>query len=143
MKKLIFATPVTATTPSLGLLFYRLAIGGFMLVGHGWGKLGLLSDPSKFPDPLGLGAMPSLGGALFAELLCAALVILGLGTRLAVIPLMFTMAIAGFVVHAEGPLFLPGQGAKEPALLYMAAYGLLLFTGAGRFSIDRRIGAGS
>jgi putative oxidoreductase len=141
MKKLIFATPVSGFVPSVGLLLHRVVFGGFMLVGHGWGKLqGFAAGGADFPDPLGIGANASMAGAVFAEAICAALIVLGLGTRLATIPLIFTMAVAAFVVHAEGPLFLPGQGAKEPAILYMAGFAFLLFVGPGRFSVDKLIG---
>lgn len=141
MKKLLFDTPVTATLPSVGLLWFRLVFGGFMLVGHGWGKLVQFGDlSSTFPDPLGIGSPASWAGAVTSEVLMAALVVIGLGTRLAALPLMFTMAVAGFVIHAGGPFFLPGAGAKEPALLYLAAYAVLLFTGPGRYSVDYLIG---
>jgi uncharacterized membrane protein YphA (DoxX/SURF4 family) len=29
-----------------------------------------------------------------------------------------------------------GGAAKEPALIYLSAFGLLFFTGAGKFSLD-------
>ena len=140
MKKLKFGTAFSDSRTSLGLLLYRIIFGGLMLVGHGWGKMMNFSDLSgKFPDPIGMGSAASLAAAVSAEVFCALLVVLGLATRVAVIPLIFTMLVAAFVVHGSGPWFLPGEGAKEPALLYLAAYGLLLFTGAGRYSIDKLI----
>ena len=109
-----------------------------MLVGHGWSKLMSWSDMSaNFPDPLGIGSGPSLIGAIVAELVCSALVILGLATRVAVLPLVFTMAIAAFVVHGADPLFMGGGAAKEPALIYLCAFALLFFTGPGSVSIDK------
>jgi putative oxidoreductase len=131
---------MTEAGPSVGLLIYRLIFGGFMLVGHGWGKLMTFGEnASGFPDPLGIGSTASLAGAVTSEVLFAGLVVVGLATRVAVIPLIFTMAVAAFVIHGEGPLWLPGAGAKEPALLYLAAYVILLFTGAGRFSLDHAL----
>ena len=140
MKAILFSTPVNATLPSIGLLIGRLAFGGFMLFGHGWGKLMKFGDmKGGFPDPLGIGSAASLAGAVTSEVLFAALILLGLCTRLASIPLIFTMLVAGFVIHAEGPMFLPGEGAKEPAVMYMVAYAMFLFLGAGRFSLDHLI----
>ena len=131
---------MTEVGPSLGLLVYRLIFGGFMLVGHGWNKLMTFGEKaSVFPDPLGIGSAASLAGAVASEVLFAGLVVVGLATRVAVWPLMFTMAVAAFVIHGEGPLWLPAAGAKEPALLYLAAYAILLFTGAGRFSLDHAL----
>ena len=137
MKKWIFGTPVNQFMPSIGLLLLRLVFGLFMLVGHGWGKLLSFSEKaSGFPDPLGIGNELSMASAVFCEVVCAGLVALGLATRIAVIPLLFTMFIAAFVIHGDDSLFMGGGAAKEPALIYLTAYAALLFTGAGRFSLD-------
>ncbi len=63
----------------LRLLILRLAAGGMML-GHGLGKLrNVLSGRWGFPDPLGIRSKPSL--AVFAEFVCALLVVVGFKTR--------------------------------------------------------------
>jgi putative oxidoreductase len=118
---------------SLGLLLLRIAAGGMMLVGHGWAKLvGFADIAPKFPDPLGLGSSTfSLGLAVFAEVFCAAAVIAGFATRLAAIPLVVTMLVAAFVVHADDP-----WAKKELALLYVVPFLTLVFTGPGKFSFD-------
>lgn len=122
----------------VGLLILRLVFGGFMAFGHGLPKLQNFAALSEnFPDPIGLGAPVALALAVAAEIGCGLLVALGVFTRWATIPLMITMIVAAFVVHADGPLFLPGQGAKEPALLFLAAYLTLAFTGGGKFSLYR------
>ena len=54
-------------------------------------------------DVLGMGTTLSLGLAVFAEVVCSVLVLLGLGTRLAVIPLSITMLIVAFHVHMADP----------------------------------------
>lgn len=79
------------------LLFLRLFIGGMML-SHGWAKLASFSTLSAtFPDPLGVGSTLSLLLILFAEVGCSCLLIFGLMTRLAALPLMFGMLMAFFV----------------------------------------------
>jgi putative oxidoreductase len=104
--------PVSVTPLDLGLLALRLYGGGTMCVVHGWGKL--TSFPSAgFPDPFGIGATPSHGLAVFAEVLCAVLVAAGAFTRLATVPLIVTMAVAGFYIHGGGPL------AEEGARLHL------------------------
>ena len=144
MRRLLFSVPVDGVFASLGLLLYRVAFGGMMIVGHGWPKLMSYSEKAAdFPDPLGIGPTMSMLGALGGEVICCGLLVLGLGTRLAAVPAAFTMGVAAFVIHAEGPLFLGAPGAKEPALLYMTAFALLFFTGPGRFSIDRILSARS
>lgn len=103
-----------------------------MLLGHGWGKLSNFSEMSgKFGDPIGIGSAPSLALAVGAEFFCAIAVVLGLFTRLAAIPLLITMLVAAFLVHGNA---LIKEG--ELALLYAAAFTLLICTGAGKFSVD-------
>lgn len=117
---------------SIGLLLLRVFLGFFMLFAHGWGKLmkfGVLS--SKFPDPLGVGSALSLSLAIFAEVFCSLLLIVGLLTRVASVPLLMTMLVAAFVVHGGDP-----WKKKEFALLYAVPCLTLLFTGAGRYSVD-------
>lgn len=125
---------------SLGLLVLRAAAGGFMAV-HGWGKVQMLfsSEPPKFPfpDPFGLGPTMSLVGAAGAEFVCSLLVLVGFATRLSAIPVVFTMAVAAFYVHASDPIFARAEGnSKEPALLFLLMFLALVFTGAGAFSLD-------
>lgn len=118
----------------VALLVLRLVFGGLMIVNHGIGKLQRLlgDDPVQFADPIGLGQELSLTLAAAAELGCGALVTLGLFTRVATLPLMFTMAVAAFIVHAADPL-----AKKELALLYLAAYAAIFLLGSGRFALQR------
>lgn len=122
---------------SLGLLVLRIAFGAFMLV-HGTQKLmGYSALAEKFPDPLGMGSQLSLIAAIGSEVGCSLLLILGLGTRLAALPLAFTMLIALFVVHAADPWKI-----KELAAVYLVVYITLALTGPGCFSIDQRLWRG-
>ncbi len=137
------------TAASIGTLVLRLGIGGF-LVTHGWGKLQMLlaGAADKFGDPIGLGNTLSLWLVTFSEFFCASLVILGLATRLAAVPVVISMSVAAFVIHARDPwtmdaaakAFFSGASktwfAKEPALLYLIPLLSLVFTGGGKFSLD-------
>ncbi len=141
MKKWLFGTPVSGFLPSVGLLLFRVVFGGFMLFGHGWSKLTSFGEAAaNFPDPLGIGNEASMVSAILCEVACAALVMLGLATRIAVLPLVFTMAVATLMIHGGDPLFMGDGAAKEPALIYLTAFALLFFTGAGIFSLDSIIG---
>jgi putative oxidoreductase len=121
------------TWNSIGLLILRIGIGLFMLVAHGWGKLVNFGDlAGRFPDPIGLGSGLSLTLAVFAEVLCAILIVVGLGTRFAAVPLLITMLVAAFVVHADDP-----WAKKEFALLYAIPFLTLVFTGGGQYALDR------
>jgi putative oxidoreductase len=117
----------------VGLLVARLGAGGFMLFAHGIGKIADFADKSAtFPDPIGfLGSEMSLVLAIFAEVLCSVLVMLGLFTRLAALPLCATMFFAAFVVHGADPF-----AKKELALLYLVIFAALALTGGGKLSLD-------
>lgn len=119
----------------LGLLMLRLSFGGMMIYGHGWRKfLRLIGDePIKFRDVFGMGAELSLGLAVFSEVLCALLVMVGLFTRWSLLPLIFTMFVAAFVAHGGD-----GFSEQEKALLYMAAFIGLFLSGPGKYSIDHQ-----
>lgn len=143
---------------SFGLLILRLGFGGLMAI-HGWGKVQMLLDEQgdTFPDLLGgllgmeLGGQLNLALAAGAEFVCAILVMAGLLTRLAALPVAATMAMAAFVAHENDPwtmgeAFLVWAAdntkfpaSKEPALLFLIPFLALVFTGAGRFSIDALI----
>jgi len=124
----------------LASLVMRVAFGGMMLVGHGWGKLTSFTESREsFPDPLGIGSTASMAGAIFGEVICAGLIILGLATRLASAQLVFTFLVAAFIIHKNDPLFLGGGAAKEPALLYLIAFASIMLLGPGRISIDHAL----
>jgi len=117
----------------LGLLILR-AGAGVLMMSHGWGKvMSLASGSTEFADPVGLGPLPSLALAAFAEFLCALLVVVGWKTVWAAVPLVVTMAVAAFVVHGPDPL-----QDKELALVYLVVFVALAFTRAGRWSVDEQ-----
>ena len=118
---------------NLGLLILRLGFGGLMLT-HGIPKLEMLTDPSSFGDPIGVGPTLSLILCLIGEVLAPILIIIGLKTKWAAIPAAITMAVAAFVVHASDPL-----GNKEMALLYLIAFVVIFLSGAGKYSIDDKL----
>lgn len=121
---------------SFGLLVLRVAAGAAMAGAHGWGKLLSFGEKAAtFPDPLGIGRPFSMAGAVGAEFFCAILVALGLGTRVAAVPLVFTMGIAALMIHANDPF-----GQKEKAVLFLVIFLALAFTGAGSYSLDAKLG---
>jgi putative oxidoreductase len=133
--KFLFSVKPKYTATNMSLLLLRLGIGGLMLT-HGLPKLQRLFGDGEisFADPLGIGMLPSLLAAIIAEVVGSIMIILGLGTRLASISLIFTMAVAVFMVHADDPF-----ARKELGLIYLLAYSVLLIMGSGKFSVDRFI----
>lgn len=132
MKK-IFNTSLPGQKGHIALLVFRVLIAIFMLT-HGIPKLQKLlsGEEIQFADPYGLGMTTSFILATFAEFLCSILVILGLATRLAVIPIVITMATAVIFAHANDP-----WGVKEKPLLFLVCFALLIVFGSGRYSVDR------
>ncbi len=123
-------------SPDVGLLVLRLLLGGSMIWLHGLDKfLSLLHGSTKFLNPIGLGEAPSFVLAVLAEFVCAALLVLGLFTRLAAFILFINMAVAFFVVnHASAK----GNVNGELAWLYLGGCLVLVFSGAGKFSFDKK-----
>lgn len=118
----------------LGLLTLRI-LSGSVLLTHGYPKLQkILQGNLQFGDPIGIGQVPSLYLATFAEFFCAILVIIGLYTRLSLIPLMINMATAFFIVHSADDF-----GIKELSLLFLGMFVVLFLTGPGKYSIDNKL----
>jgi len=115
-----------------GLLLLRFGPGFTMAYAHGWGKLMHFGEYSAdFYNFLGLGGAFSLALTVTAELFCSILIMIGLGTRLASIPLIITMMVIVFDLKADKPL-----SEFETPLLFMMIFVVLLITGAGKYSLD-------
>lgn len=132
MKKIFLSSRAIST--DTGLLILRLISGAAMLT-HGYPKLQkILNGNLQFGDPLGVGPEISLILTVFAEVICSVLVIIGLTTRLATIPLIIAMGVAFFIVHGADPF-----KVKELALIYLSIFTALFFTGPGKFSADKAL----
>lgn len=118
-----------------GLLIIRLALAAVFIY-HGYGKITDIPGTAKmFHEGLGI-PLPMLSATLaaLAEFGGGILLAVGLLTRLATIPMAFTMCVAVFHVHWG--TFSVRDGGIEFAMtlgLFLIALGLL---GPGRFSLD-------
>lgn len=116
------------------LLVLRLWLGISILILHGLPKLKKFSSMAGgFPDPFGIGSKASLVLAIFGEVACAALLALGLFTRVASMGLVITMAVAFFSVHKGA---LSGSNSGELAFIYLAGFVTLFLAGPGQFAVD-------
>lgn len=117
----------------LGLLWLRVSFGLTMAYLHGLPKLLNFSERAdSFRDPLGIGSAPSLFLAMGAEFFCSLLLVVGLFTRAAALPLLFTMFVIVFIVQPGDGM----SGAREVALLFGFCYLTLMLTGPGKYSLD-------
>lgn len=116
------------------ILLLRLVGGGFMLT-HGVPKLmKLLAGDFQFADPFGIGPAFTLGLAVFAEFVCAIMILVGFRTRFAALPLIITMLVAAFMIHGADPF-----GKKELALIYLFIYLIIFYVGSGKYSMDAKL----
>ena len=117
----------------------RIGAGSLMMANHGLMKMTHFGQMSNgFMNPFHIGSSTTLALVIFSEVFCSGLIILGLFTRLACIPLIFEMAFAFVNVHHMN--WGAGQGGGEPALLFATCFLTLLFIGPGKASVDRLIG---
>lgn len=115
----------------LGILVLRVCVGLLMIFPHGWSKMiNFSAKMGSFPDPIGLGSTFALTGAVFSEVICSLMIILGVKTRWFSAPALFTMLIAAFVIHANDPWM-----KKEKAILFAVSYLVLFITGGGKYSV--------
>ncbi|HEX8462343.1 MAG TPA: DoxX family protein [Segetibacter sp.] len=130
-----FNTQINNNAINIWLLISRFALGAFMMT-HGYSKLQmLLSGNVQFADPFGIGQVPSLALTVFAEFVCALLLVIGLATRLATVPLIITMLVAIFYAHGSDPF-----AKKELAVVYLVVFIGFLVLGPGRYSFDTLVG---
>ena len=117
----------------LGLLLLRIILGTSLFLKHGLEKVTHFSQMSgHFPDPIHIGSHWSLVYALISDAICSLLVVLGLGTRFAAFIIAVNLGVVFCLVHHYA--FLTGQG--ELIAIYFGGFLALVFTGAGRFSLD-------
>ncbi len=133
--RFLFPMKPASTAFSLFLLAMRLLFGSLFLI-HGFQKLmnyGMLS--STFPDPLGFSSELSLFLTILAEIGCSVAFMFGFLYRLFLLPMIFAMTVACFIIHAKEPF-----AAKELAFVYLSVFVLMYIAGPGKYSLDQWIG---
>lgn len=130
--KRILQTGTRDESLNILILVVRITLAAFMIT-HGLPKFQRLLEGGEiqFGNPVGLGPALSLILTVFAEFFCSIFIALGLGTRLAAIPLIITMSVAAFIAHGGDPF-----QRKELALLYLLFYLVLLIIGSRKYSLD-------
>ena len=126
----------------LGNLILRVVTGTSMIIFHSWGKIvGMVNFLNgkhwKFVDTVQMMGLPL--PVLFAiiatliEFIASILIILGLFTRIGAIGLSLVMIFAIY-------LHIITKTSVELALIYLSVFVFLALAGAGKFSLDSRIG---
>lgn len=131
-KNFLFRESDSNSAAFSAILLWARIVFGFLFMSHGVTKWIMFKDIAEtFPDPIGIGSEVSFWLVLFAEILCSLGFMLGALFRLCLIPMIFTMCIAVFVIHAGDPLV-----KVEPAMMYLTIFILMYIIGPGKFSID-------
>ncbi|MBV4540550.1 DoxX family protein [Pseudomonas vlassakiae] len=131
-----FLEPQSPALTASGLLFMRVMAAGLLFSIHGLPKLlDWSGELQRIEDPFGLGAPLTLGLAVFAEVVCPVLLVLGVVARLACLPVLAVLLVALVVVHPEWSL-----EHGQFAWLLVALYGGLALTGPGLYSVPGLIG---
>ncbi|PWM90886.1 MAG: DoxX family protein [Coprobacter sp.] len=130
-KEELFNLLLTDRYNNLSRFFIRCFVGIMMLI-HGLAKIShfdILKD--TFYPALGMSSEMSLIMIILVEVGCSFLLILGFMTRLAAIPLIFSMLVAGYFTFE--PLSL---ATAELPTMYMGIYMYILLAGPGMLSLD-------
>jgi len=136
MKRFSFSSVDFSTTAfNIAMLLLRISFGVTLLVKHGFAKVMVFGQlQTTFYSFMGFGPKFSLILALFAEIFCSLLVILGLFTRWACIPIIFTMLVVIYGANADKDFM-----ESELPIFYLTAFLTLLLCGPGRISVDGMI----
>jgi len=141
LNKLAFLPPLLARLV-LGWVFFK----------SGWGKLHNLSQVTEYFQSLGIPAAsiqaPFVAGL---EFICGLMLVFGLLTRLAAVPMMGTMVVALLTAKLEAIqdvddatgfsklTAMMGNLFNQSEFLYILLLGWLVVAGAGAVSLDSRI----
>jgi putative oxidoreductase len=122
----------------LAPLVGRLAVG-LLFVSTGWGKVHDLPKVNHYFDTLGIPQPAFTAGLVgFSELICGALLVLGLFTRFATIPLAITMVVA-ICTARRGDVHGLFDLVGLDELIYLVVLVMIAITGPGALSLDRAL----
>ena len=117
------------------MLLFRVIVSIELMAAHGFKKLGIGAPAAEqIPNPLGLPEMLNQGFAIASNLFFPVLVILGLVTRLAVLPILAVTLTGYFILHWHDALLV-----KDVPFIYSVIYLLILVLGPGKYSVDHVI----
>jgi putative oxidoreductase len=119
------------TAIAWALLYMRVSAALLLLIVHGLPKvLNWQTELGLIEDPLNLGARLTLSLAVFAEVICALLIAIGVCTRLACLPILAVLVVSVVLVHPEWSL---AEG--QFAWLMIILFGGLAIAGPGPFRV--------
>jgi putative oxidoreductase len=131
----LFDTSVTYLLFNSAMLFFRVAISLEMIFVHGFKKLGIgVAEAEKVPNPLHMPEVFNYAFAVSANIFFPFLVLIGLFTRLATLPILAVTLTGYFILHWNDAALM-----RDTPFNYSVIYLFLLFMGPGKYSIDNYI----
>ncbi|RKT57341.1 DoxX family protein [Saccharothrix australiensis] len=129
-------TTDTRSTKANGLVLaaFRVVVS-FLFGCHGLQGFGMFGGIDGQGTPVPFGSFPGWWGSVL-ELVCSALVLVGVAVRPAALLCSGAMAYAYFVVHQPTGL-LPLQNLGEPAAVYSWSFLLIAVLGPGSYTLAR------
>jgi putative oxidoreductase len=117
------------------IFLFRVALSFELIIVHGLKKIGIgVTVAEIVPNPFGFPYALNEFLAVSANLICPLFIIIGLGTRMACIPIIIVTLTGYFIVHSGDPLL-----ERDIPFMYSMAFLLIAFTGGGHCSWDNII----
>lgn len=130
--KQILYSDLGSTLNNTALLIFRILLAIELFRVHGLKKFRIENgQKEQVPNPLHLPEKLNGLVATFSDTIVPFLIILGIGTRLAVLPTIGVTAIGYFVVHRKDSL-----EVRDVPYMYTLSLFLILALGAGKYSLD-------
>lgn len=135
MRKLLLRLQQPAPISQDGaLLLLRVLASLSLLIVHGGHKIiDWQTGIGSFPDPFGMGPEITFALAVISNGVSPILVILGVFTRLATLPVLATTLTGFFLIHWNDPL-----DVMDTPYIYSVVFLTILLLGPGRYSLDAR-----
>ena len=130
--KYILYSDAGSTVNNMALLIFRILLSVELFRVHGLKKFKLKNGQKEHvPNPLHLPERLNGLVATFSDTVVPLLVILGIATRLAILPTIGVTAIGYFVVHRNDPVEI-----RDVPFMYTLCFLFLLAVGPGTYSLD-------
>ena len=130
--KQILSSDLGTAFNNAALLVFRVLLAVELFRVHGMKKFRVENGQKEHvPNPLHLPEKLNRLVATFSDTVVPFLIILGIGTRLVVLPTIGVTAIGYFVVHRKDSLEI-----RDVPYMYTLSLLLILALGAGKYSLD-------
>lgn len=130
--KQILYSDLGSSFNNIALLIFRILLAIELFRVHGMKKFRLENGrKEQVPNPLHIPEKLNGFVATFSDTVVPFLIILGLGTRFAVLPTIGVTAVGYFVVHRKDSL-----EVRDIPYMYTLSLLLILALGAGKYSLD-------